>query len=153
MRVTPKLCTVKGLSTETRIIVPRWIGQYRKQRMHGARTSSRRILQYIDGLHTNHCDILPENRKCEDEHRHLNLGRVYKRSSVACAGCCLIIIFHVCKVEEMEVALMVGILSVAGWIVRCCCSCQDLNGSIAKLPKLPGPGGDVSQQWVLDSSL
>jgi hypothetical protein len=72
---------------------------------------------------------------------------------VACAGSCLIIIFHVCKVEEMEVALMVGIHSVAGWIVRCCCSCQDLNGSIAKLPKLPGPGGDVSQQWVLDSSL
>jgi hypothetical protein len=55
------------------------------------------------------------------------------------------------EVEEMKAALMVGFLSVADSIVRCCCSCQDLNGSIAKLPELPG--GGVSQQWVPDSSL
>jgi hypothetical protein len=115
--------------------------------MHGARSSSSRMLQHIDGWRTDHCDILPENRKCEEEHRRLNLRRLQKKQR----GMRRLLPDHhlpsMCaEVEEMKAALMVGFLSVADSIVRCCCSCQDLNGSIAKLPELPG-------QWVPDSSL
>jgi hypothetical protein len=101
---TPHACNAKTVYGErqghrdTRIIMPRSICQYRKQRMHACMAQDRAQAGCFSTLTVGALTTVTSYLRTENARRNTDasISVVYKRSSVACAGSCLIIIFHPC---------------------------------------------------------